>query len=168
MEKVPVKKWLSWRFCKTVFASLVVVLIFGYYSLASTGGGNEEVLPPSKAPISRKITSAYYAITNVTVIDIQTGARAVKDILVEGEKITAIGLPGSVRFPPHTQVINAVGKFIIPGLWDAHTHLTIVPGYAHQATKLYVANGVTSVRDMGGPLEKLIALRQSNIAIRKV
>ena len=127
------------------------------YSLVLASVSDGEGLASAKTPIPQKTSSPHYAITDVTVIDMRTGVRAVKDILVKGEGFAEIGRTGTVTFPQHTRVINAAGQFAIPGLWDAHTHLTIVPGYAHQASKLYVANGVTSVRDMGRRLEDVVA-----------
>jgi imidazolonepropionase-like amidohydrolase len=90
------------------------------------------------------------ALTHATVID-GTGAPAKPDmaLVITGDRISALGPTTSVRVPPGARVIDATGKFVIPGLWDMHGHLT----YAKQpALALMVMNGVTGVRDLGGNL----------------
>src|SRR6516165_11486251 len=84
------------------------------------------------------------AITCVTVID-ATGAPARPDItvVVTGDRITAVGKSGEIRVPEGARVVDGKGKYLIPGLWDMHVH-TADRSYL----TLYVANGVTGVRDM--------------------
>src|SRR5687767_9816240 len=88
------------------------------------------------------------AITNVTVID-GSGSPPRPHLTVEirGGRITAIDSGGRPRIPPDVTVIDGSGKFLIPGLWDTHVHLAKA---GEMALGLFVANGVTSVRDMGG------------------
>jgi imidazolonepropionase-like amidohydrolase len=86
--------------------------------------------------------------THVTVID-ATGAapRADVSVVVNNGRIAAIGR--SLNRPAGAHVVNATGKFLIPGLWDMHTHLReeeSVEAYL----KLFIANGVTGVRFMDG------------------
>jgi imidazolonepropionase-like amidohydrolase len=89
------------------------------------------------------------AITHVTAIDVDRGtARPDLTVLVDGSRITAIGPAASTPTPSTARIINARGKYLIPGLWDMHVH-TVVPT-GRQLLGLYVANGVTGVRDMGG------------------
>ncbi len=64
------------------------------------------------------------------------------DVLIEGERITAVGR--NLRVPPRARRIDAGGRALLPGLWDAHVHM-FDPGEA----LIMVANGVTSARDMG-------------------
>jgi imidazolonepropionase-like amidohydrolase len=84
------------------------------------------------------------AITGVTVID-ATGAPARPDmtVVVTGDRITALGKPGEVGVPEGARVVDGKGKYLIPGLWDMHVH-TASPSFL----PLYLANGVTGVRDM--------------------
>jgi imidazolonepropionase-like amidohydrolase len=84
------------------------------------------------------------AITGVTVID-ATGApaRPGMTVVVTGDRITAIGKPGAVGVPEGARVVDGKGKYLIPGLWDMHVH-TASPSFL----PLYLANGVTGVRDM--------------------
>jgi imidazolonepropionase-like amidohydrolase len=99
-------------------------------------------------------------------------------ILIDGERITAIGQVGSLPVPPDAQVIAMGGMSILPGLWDMHVH-TMLDGhsdYTHwdktyppqmekvimpaSAIQLLHA-GVTSARDLGGPLEASIHVRDA-------
>jgi hypothetical protein len=91
-----------------------------------------------------------YAFTHVTIID-ASGAPAMPDmtLVVKGERIAALGKSGKIHLPSDAKVIDARGKFLIPGLWDMHVHL----GDREIFFPLFLANGVTGVRDMGNSLE---------------
>ncbi len=98
-------------------------------------------------------------ITRVTAID-ATGAPVKPDmtVVISGGRITAIGRTGKVRIPADAQTIDATGKFLIPGLWDMHTHLSFYADTKQPpftAFPALIANGVTGVRDMGGNLEQI-------------
>jgi imidazolonepropionase-like amidohydrolase len=98
--------------------------------------------------------------THATVID-ATGAAARPDIsiVVAGGRIVALGKTGRVRIPVGAEVINATGKFLIPGLWDMHIH----SGGYENGKKFFpglIANGITGVRDMGTPLDEILRLRK--------
>lgn len=101
---------------------------------------------------------ASLVFTHVTVID-ATGAAAKPDmtVVLEGERIVAIGRGGQVRIPKGARVIDAAGKFLIPGLWDMHVHLA---KSGENTLPLFIANGITSVRDMGGDPELLLRWRR--------
>jgi imidazolonepropionase-like amidohydrolase len=92
----------------------------------------------------------------VTVID-ATGAEAKSDmtVVITGDRITTIGKAAEVKIPKDAQVVEAAGKFLIPGLWDMHTHIA-----AQDFLALFIANGVTGVRDMGGVWEALSLWRK--------
>lgn len=96
--------------------------------------------------------------THVTVID-ATGAAAQSEmvVVVTGDHITDIGKLGKVKLPKHSQVIDAKGKFLIPGLWDMHVHLAKA---GENTLPLFIANGITSVRDMGGDYVRVLKWRK--------
>ena len=105
------------------------------------------------------------AITHATVIDM-TGAPPRRDltVLADGARITAVGASSKVGIPANARVIDARGKYLIPGLWDMHVH-TDVPGIDGRGfLGLYVANGVTGVRDMGGDWAHIRAWRSEIVA----
>src|SRR5688572_23661110 len=76
-------------------------------------------------------------------------ARGPVDVVVRGQRVVRIASLGDYRQPPTAKVVEAAGRYLIPGLWDAHVHLT----YGDDAMLgVLVANGVTGVRDLGGDL----------------
>ena len=97
-------------------------------------------------------------------------------VIIEGERIKAVGQVGTLAIPPGAEVISTEGMSVMPGLWDMHVHLMINghSDYAHwdktypplmetvimpaSARQLLMA-GVTSARDLGGPLKASIAVR---------
>jgi hypothetical protein len=89
-----------------------------------------------------------FAFTHVAVIDVVNG-RATPDmtVIVSDRRITAVGKSGTLRPPTEAEVINANGKFLIPGLWDMHVHLY---SDLKDHLQLFLANGVTGVRQMSG------------------
>lgn len=101
-------------------------------------------------------TPEVIAVAGVTVIDTING-RAVPGQTVtirNGTIVSVTAVDGQLQ---GAQRIDGRGKFLIPGLWDMHTH--------HQMTgeaslPLYVANGVTGTRDMGGDLDFVLDLRR--------
>jgi imidazolonepropionase-like amidohydrolase len=78
------------------------------------------------------------------------------DIFVEGGRIAAIG--PNLPLPRHARRVDATGAYLVPGLWDAHAHLNALTDVG-AAPELYVGNGVLHVRDMGGEMSALVALR---------
>lgn len=104
------------------------------------------------------------AITHVTLID-ATGAAPKLDttVFIADEKIATIGPSKSISIPRGTKIVDATGKFLMPGLVDMHAHLTGAgepTGSREFILPLLLANGITTVRDMGGDLDSLIALRR--------
>src|SRR5262249_52944744 len=96
------------------------------------------------------------AFVHVTVID-GTGAAARPDqtVLVAGDRISGVGPSSRVSIPARAQIIEATGRFLIPGLWDSHVH-TRYQGIDH--LRLLIANGITSARNMSGPWEHLLEI----------
>ena len=84
--------------------------------------------------------------THVTVID-ATGAPAKSDmtVVIKGDRIAALGKTARLNVPENAHVVDATGKFLIPGLWDMHVH----PEYKRYLA-LFPANGVTGIRVMLG------------------
>jgi imidazolonepropionase-like amidohydrolase len=98
------------------------------------------------------------AFTNVTVIDGRSATpREYRTVFIRGNRIVAEGPASSVTIPAGARVIDGRGKFLIPGLWDMHVHTTMPGG--RDVLPLYIANGVTGVRDMAGDWPTLQAWR---------
>jgi imidazolonepropionase-like amidohydrolase len=99
------------------------------------------------------------AITHINLID-ATGSPELPDmtVLVRDGRITELGKSSMVTAPPDSKTVNGSGKYLIPGLWDMHVHTIFgdwLPRNEKVTLPLFVANGVTGVRDMGGDLEEL-------------
>ena len=99
---------------------------------------------------SRPASPSSLAITHVSVAD-GTGGPLQRDmtVLISGARITALGPSAATRVPANARVIDGRGRYLIPGLWDMHVHLTVA---GRMSVPLFAANGVTGVRDMGGDL----------------
>ncbi|HEX6973653.1 MAG TPA: amidohydrolase family protein [Vicinamibacterales bacterium] len=100
-------------------------------------------------------------IAGVTVIDAAGSAPSVRNVVVSGDAVSAI-LEPSRPLPANATVVRGEGKFLIPGLWDMHVHLAIRPEpelAERTMLPLFLANGVVGVRDMGGPLDRVLSLR---------
>ena len=96
------------------------------------------------------------AITNVTIINPRDKTvEHHQTVLIKGKRITAVQ-PLSARIPADAIIVAGAGKFLIPGLWDAHVHLTKL---GILSLPLFIANGVTSVRDMGSDLAEVARWR---------
>ena len=94
------------------------------------------------------------AFTHVSIVDARSSTpQSDQTVIITGNRITASGPASSTRVPAGARVIDATGKFMIPGLWDMHVHTTVAAG--RTLLGLYVANGVTGVRDMAGEWDTL-------------
>ena len=111
-------------------------------------------------------------IRNATIVDGNgTPASGPADILVENDRIARVVFldpvavrAGTARRPTADVEIDATGKFVLPGLINAHAHLqderARVPQPYEYTLKLWLANGITTVREVGADTtEKLIAMR---------
>src|SRR5687768_3985120 len=90
-------------------------------------------------------------IRDVTVIDMASPAPKKRmTVVVEGGRIATIGR--GLRIPKSARVIDGRGKFLIPGLWDMHVH-ALDPARVKTFFQLFIANGVTGIRDTGTTAE---------------
>lgn len=94
------------------------------------------------------------AITHVTVIDAVGGVRENQTVIFDGDEIIAVG-PSDGELPTPAETIDGTDKFLIPGLWDMHVHLTYDEAFTDAMPHLFLSYGITSVRDTGGLIEKL-------------
>jgi imidazolonepropionase-like amidohydrolase len=112
---------------------------------AALAGGSLLGVPavrPAAADTGRAI-----ALTHVTVIDATgAGPRPDTTLIITGERITALGRSAEVPIPHGAKILDLTGRFLIPGLCDMHVH----SGAADINLPLYIANGVTTVREMWG------------------
>jgi len=106
--------------------------------------------------------SSELAVTHVTVID-ATGRPPQPDqtVLIAAGRITRVGSRATIKVPKTARIIDASGKFLLPGFWDMHVHLAGInadPSWSHEVLlPLLLASGITGVRDMGGDLDALLS-----------
>ena len=77
-------------------------------------------------------------------------------VVIRDSKIIAVGSSNEVKVPPGARRIDVAGKYIIPGLWDMHAHYEQV-----EWGPIYLAAGVTTVRDVGNEFEFITAVRDA-------
>src|ERR1700757_1804958 len=87
-------------------------------------------------------------ITHVTVIDTETGKEfRDRTVHISGDRISEVKESKDLAVPTGVKIVDGTNKYLIPGLWDLHVH-----GTRFDSTlPLYIANGVTGVREMFGP-----------------
>ena len=104
------------------------------------------------------LASPRVIIEDVTLIDAVNLVRENMTVVLQGDVIESIEESSSkiIDVKIDDTVINSKGKFLIPGLWDAHVHLTFIPELDYKtAYALFLNNGITSIRDTGGTLTNL-------------
>lgn len=95
---------------------------------------------------------------HVTVLDmVDPRPKPDMTVVVEGGRIKSIGKSSRIRPPKNAQIIDATGKFLIPGLWDMHVH-ALGKERVDDSFRLFVVNGVTGIRDMGATEEAFASL----------
>jgi imidazolonepropionase-like amidohydrolase len=95
------------------------------------------------------------AITNVTVVDVISGTRQpTMTVVTKAGQIVSIG--PQISLPAGAVQVDGLGRFLIPGLWDMHSHNQ---ASGAESLELYLANGVVGTRDMGSDLEFILPLR---------
>jgi len=110
--------------------------------------------------MSKKLTgrrSGSFSFAGATLID-GTGKTPLANatVVVRNRRIVAVGPSDKVKVPTDAQRIDVSGKYIIPGLWDMHAHYEQV-----EWGPIYLAAGVTTVRDVGNEFEFITAVRDA-------
>ena len=96
--------------------------------------------------------SAGIAVEDVAIIDVQEG-RVLRGmtVVIEGARISAVEPSPRIRLGEGVERIQGRGMYLIPGLWDMHVHA--VDPFSSEMLPLFIANGVTGIRDMWGDLD---------------
>jgi imidazolonepropionase-like amidohydrolase len=96
------------------------------------------------------------AIVHVNVIAMTSPSlQSNMTVLITGNKIIDIGKTGEIKIPAHASVIDASGKYLIPGLWDMHVHVFAKRRQEEYDFPLFIANGVTGIREMWTKTEQM-------------
>lgn len=99
---------------------------------------------------------------SVTIIDAKSGERKNFNVLTTGNKIIEV-TKESIKIPANCTIVDGKGKFLIPGLWDAHVHLTFTPGLEQSMFPLFLANGITNIRDTGGLMDQVLPWKEKSL-----
>ena len=112
-----------------------------------------ESITRANAPLK----SGTYAMVGATIVD-GTDRPPVSDgaVIVRDGRIADVGPRSSVAIPADVPTVDVSGRTLVPGLWDMHTHVTQV-----EWAPVYLASGVTTVRDMGNEFEFITSLRDA-------
>ncbi|HKK73971.1 MAG TPA: amidohydrolase family protein [Saprospiraceae bacterium] len=107
--------------------------------------------------LSCQPSAVYYpdaiCIENVTVIDPIDGEQAGRTVIIEGDKIIQVSPTEDLSLDEKNTIIDGSGKYLMPGLWDAHVHFAYLEELAPSMFNLFLAYGITSVRDTGGKID---------------
>jgi len=108
-------------------------------------------------------------ITHANVINTLNGTiQSDTTVIIRGNRITSVG-ENAKRIPESSQIIDGHGDYLIPGLWDMHTHVyfdsTAADG-TDLVLPLFLANGITGIRDMGSALDSILHAREEIAAHR--
>ncbi|EAQ97101.2 amidohydrolase family protein [Congregibacter litoralis] len=104
-------------------------------------------------------TPAPLLIQNVTPLDAHSGIMATQDVLLVNGRIADLGQELAVT--PAATLIDGTGYFLSPGLWDMHVHLSYDDRLTPVMASLFLDYGITSVRDTGGKLERLLPVLEA-------
>jgi imidazolonepropionase-like amidohydrolase len=115
--------------------------------------GDLESITRANVPLK----SGTYAMAGATIVD-GTARPPVPDgvVIVRDGRIADVGPRASVPIPADVPTVDVSGKTLVPGLWDMHTHVTQI-----EWAPVYLASGVTTVRDMGNEFEFITVLRDA-------
>jgi imidazolonepropionase-like amidohydrolase len=128
---------------------ILLALLAALFLLALTLQAPAQEQKPSVADL--------FVLLNVTVVDVRTGKLSPdQTVILVRDRIYSVEPNKSVKYPRNAEIVNCHGQFLIPGLWDMHVHLAFgdwFPDARDISLPLFIANGITSVRDMGSELD---------------
>lgn len=134
---------------------LARITLLGVLGLSLAGCDRSPERPREPHPIA---ATSIIAITRVAVVDVVQG-RLLPDqtVIVGGTQIVSVGPTAETSIPAGAVVVDGTGRFLSPGFADMHVHL-----YTEGDLFTYVANGVTTVRNMAGDSTHLRMRRRVN------
>ncbi len=117
-----------------------LMALFGALCAGSGAQAEPAAVPPN----------GVHALVDVTVIDVVSGsAHPHQTVVWDRSRILSVGKNEVVTVPANAQVVAGANRYLIPGLWDMHVHLPTLLEGERLALPLFIAYGVTGVRDMG-------------------
>ena len=104
-----------------------------------------------------------YVIKNISIVDPIDGLQSNKHVVITDDIITMILDNDDEIIAKDDNTIDATGKYLIPGLWDAHIHFSFDTSLAPYMPGLFLAHGITSVRDTGGPIDFVVRMKDLSL-----
>jgi len=165
-RKLPVTPFLrtcpfAGAFARLVLASMLKRIAFVLGVLGCVVG---TIVLAAGGQVQRDSRSKPLVLSHVTVIDVAAGRiNSEMTVIISGDRIEAVAASDKVSTPSDALFVDAKGKFLIPGLWDAHYHVAheYSANWAREVSlPLLVANGITGIRDMGGDFELIKTLKK--------
>lgn len=92
-------------------------------------------------------------IQNVSIIHPENGLIQGQTVIIQGDKILKVTPSKALQLSPKNKIIDGTGKYLMPGLWDAHVHFAYIEDLAPSMFDLFLGYGITSVRDTGGKID---------------
>ena len=130
--------------------------ILGVKSIGVIATGLVLCLGAASGVWSQASLASALVVRGATVIDPRTGSLARDSVIViQGDRIAAVGPASRVAVPAGATMVDAAGRFALPGLWDTHAHTRDFDGV------LYINHGVTSTMDMGNILDWIHVLAEA-------
>ena len=103
-------------------------------------------------------------IENISTIDPEIGLLENQTIIIKAGKIIQISPSQDLQLVKENTIIDGTGKYMIPGLWDAHIHFSFIKEMAPNMLDLFLAYGITSVRDTGGDINFVNTWKEISLA----
>ena len=130
------------------FALLLIFLTFLLHNCSPTGSVFEDAI----------------CIQNINTIDPEDGLKENQTIIIKDGKILKVAPTSELKLSSANEIIDGTGKFMIPGLWDMHVHFSYIEELAPNMFDLFLAYGITSVRDTGGRIEFVKQWKDKSLA----
>ncbi|MTI88951.1 MAG: amidohydrolase family protein [Balneolaceae bacterium] len=140
-----------------IISSLLLVVLVVLIVLA---------LWPEPSPITPNVSTNPIYIQNTTIVDaVEDTLIPNQSVLIEGKRIISITPADESTPPQNVEIIDGAGKYVIPGLWDMHSHIGVKTA-PQLYMPLYIAAGVTGIRDMGF-IESTVPMQEWKSAIEQ-
>ncbi len=129
---------------------LVLILVINACETAKVASNKQQV----------ETTVADIKFQNINVIDANKGLQKNMTVLVKDNRIVKVAKAADMAPTGAKKTVVGTGKYLIPGLWDAHVHLVFTSGLESAMFRLFLAHGITSIRDTGGQLPLVLPERE--------
>jgi imidazolonepropionase-like amidohydrolase len=145
----------------------IVVMTIGVAVAAGVPAAQAPSAPGGRSPVHAKQVKRLLIMGAMVIPGTGVPASGPTDILVEDGRIARIGNSGDGRWPAPDMVIDAAGKYVMPGIVNTHMHWheeRVGPIPIQYERNLYLAAGVTTAREVGGDFEKTKQWRADSAA----